>query len=177
MKTYNEDINVNEPVNTQSVIDEPASASDRYDAYVRSQNVGPTEWLQVQLTTRDAVNRIIKDVAAAAGTGVTVADVMGRSRYAEIVAVRHKAMAEVYAAFPWMSYPQMGRLFGRDHSTCMHALQKMGVLKPRQHGGGGGGCSVAARTYGHKIDFLFVRIGAALSASTPAAEGATHETA
>jgi len=143
---------------------------------VDNANAAPNEWLPVPLTIREAVNRIIKDIATAAGTGVTIADVMGKSRYQEIVAVRHQAMAEVYAAFPWMSYPQMGRLFGRDHSTCMSALRRMGVLIPRHNGGGGGGCSVAARIYGHQIDFLFVRIAAALSAAQATTVGAIpHE--
>jgi len=39
------------------------------------------------------------------------------------------------------------------------------------HGGGGGGVGVSARTYGPLIDFLFVRIGAALSVSATS-EGA-----
>jgi hypothetical protein len=73
-----------------------------------NENAGPTEWLPA-LTVREQVIRIIKDCARASGSGVTVADVMGRSRFGDVIAVRHKAMAEVHAAFPWMSYTQMGR--------------------------------------------------------------------
>jgi hypothetical protein len=72
-----------------------------------------------------------------------------------------------------MSYPQMGRLFGRDHSTCMHALQKMGVWKPRLIGCGGR--HLDARLYSHDIDFLFVRIGAALSVPAKTEGEANHE--
>lgn len=130
-------------------------------------------------TVRAEVHDIIREISAATGSDVTVADVMGRSRYQYIVDVRHLAMVEVAKRFPWMSYPQMGRLFGgRDHSTIMHALKKFGALQKRIPGGGGGGRGVAARTYGPLIDFLFVRIGAALSVSEFPTEGAKpHETA
>ncbi len=130
-------------------------------------------------TVRAEVHQIIREISAATGSDVTVADVMGRSRFQYIVDVRHLAMVEVSKRFPWMSYPQMGRLFGgRDHSTIMHALKKFGALQKRMHGGGGGGVGVSARTYGPLIDFLFVRIGAALNAPAIPTEGENpHETA
>ena len=55
-------------------------------------------------------------------------------------------------------------------------LTKFGALQKRMHGGGGGGVGVSARTYGPLIDFLFVRIGAALNVSAIPTEGANpHE--
>jgi len=147
-------------------------------------NAAPFEWLRLPGTTaaemtrsartpQGVMNRIIWDIAKAAGTGVTLDEVLGTSRYRNIVDVRHRAMVEVYETFPWMSYPQMGRLFRRDHSTVMSALQKMGALKKRDSRGGGAN-SINARIYGHHIDFLFVRIGAALSVPAKT-EGETHE--
>lgn len=122
-------------------------------------------------TIHDTVQRIIRSIAREAGTYVTVEEVMGKCRCKHIVNVRHRAMAEVYLQFPWMSYPQMGRLFGgRDHSTIMSALRKQGVLKPRLQGCSGR--NMDARLYGQSIDFLFVRVGAALSAS--AGKGELH---
>lgn len=140
-------------------------------------NVASTERFERRGTVRAEVHQIIREISAATGSDVTVADVMGRSRYQYVVDVRHLAMVEVSKRFPWMSYPQMGRLFGgRDHSTIMHALKKFGALQKRIPGGGGGGRGVAARTYGPLIDFLFVRIGAALSASPVTSEGVNpHE--
>ena len=140
-------------------------------------NAPSTERYERRGTVRAEVHAIIREISAATGSDVTVADVMGRSRFQYIVDVRHLAMVEVSKRFPWMSYPQMGRLFGgRDHSTIMSALRKFGALKPRIAGGGGGGRGVAARTYGPLIDFLFVRIGAALSVPAIPAEGANpHE--
>lgn len=140
-------------------------------------NVASTERFERRGTVRAEVHQIIREISAATGSDVTVADVMGRSRYQYVVDVRHLAMVEVSKRFPWMSYPQMGRLFGgRDHSTIMHALKKFGALQKRIPGGGGGGRGVAARTYGPLIDFLFVRIGAALGASPVTSEGVNpHE--
>lgn len=142
-------------------------------------NAPSNERFERRGTVRAEVHQIIREISAATGSDVTVADVMGRSRFQYIVDVRHLAMVEVSKRFPWMSYPQMGRLFGgRDHSTIMHALKKFGALQKRMHGGGGGGVGVSARTYGPLIDFLFVRIGAALSVSANPTEGANpHETA
>jgi len=138
-----------------------------------SDNAPLTERFERRGTVRAEVHQIIREISAATGSDVTVADVMGRSRYQYIVDVRHLAMVEVSKRFPWMSYPQMGRLFGgRDHSTIMHALRKFGALQKRMHGGGGGGVGVSARTYGPLIDFLFVRIAAALSAAPTSETGA-----
>lgn len=142
-----------------------------------SDNAPSNERFERRGTVRAEVHQIIREISAATGSDVTVADVMGRSRYQYIVDVRHLAMVEVAKRFPWMSYPQMGRLFGgRDHSTIMHALRKFGALQKRIPGGGGGGRGVAARTYGPLIDFLFVRIGAALSVPETTSEGVNpHE--
>jgi len=169
----NASINVNEAVSHECEAVGPSSASERCQPY----SMEPGERFERRATVRAEVHQIIREISAATGSDVTVADVMGRSRFQYIVDVRHLAMVEVSKRFPWMSYPQMGRLFGgRDHSTVMHALKKFGALQKRMHGGGGGGVGVSARTYGPLIDFLFVRIGAALSVSATS-EGAPHETA
>ena len=141
-------------------------------------NAPSTERFERRGTVRAEVHAIIREISAATGSDVTVADVMGRSRFQYIVDVRHLAMVEVSKRFPWMSYPQMGRLFGgRDHSTVMHALRKFGALKERIPGGGGGGRGVAARTYGPLVDFLFVRIGTALNVPETSEGANPHETA
>ena len=133
-------------------------------------NAGPTEWLP-NLTVREEVHRIIRTIAAQAGTYVTVDEVLGKSRQGHILEVRHRAMVEVARRFPWMSYPQMGRLFRRDHTTIISALRRRKAWKPRLLGCSGR--NIDARLYAQDVDFLFVRLGAALSAS--ANEGAKHE--
>lgn len=159
MKASNADINAGSAINTQSVIDE----TDCGSCQIETHEPAPT--------VRDEVHRIIKTIAAQAGTHVTLDQVMGKSRQLHIIEVRHQAMAEVHRRFPWMSYPQMGRLFRRDHTSILSALRRRGVWKPRLLGCSGR--NMNARIYGPAIDFLFVRVGAALSAS--AEKGATHE--
>jgi len=130
-------------------------------------------------TIRKQAYDIIRKIAQDAGTGVTIAEVLGPSRVRHIVDVRFLAIVEILRRFPWMSYPQVGRLMGgRDHSSIMNAVRRMGAWEPRRVGGGGGALGVLARTYGPHIDFLFVRLGAALSAQSTTNEGETnHETA
>ncbi len=155
---------------TQDVVSEA-----QYPQLGGNDNAGPTEWLPA-LTVREEVNRIIRTIAAQAGTYVTVDEVLGKSRQGHVLEVRHRAMVEVYRRFPWMSYPQMGRLFRRDHSSIMSALRRRKAWKPRLLGCSGR--NIDARLYAQDIDYLFVRIGAALSVSAIPTEGANpHETA
>lgn len=63
---------------------------------------------------------------------VTVADIMSYSHRADIVAVRHEAMARVYAALPNLSLPQIAKIFGRrDHSGICHVVRKMGAFRSK----------------------------------------------
>lgn len=65
--------------------------------------------------------------------GVTVQDVLGPCRLRKIVNARFEAIAEIAEARPHWSYPTIGRLFGgRDHTTIMHALNRLGALKKRR---------------------------------------------
>lgn len=61
---------------------------------------------------------------AALRHGVGSRDIMSHSRARAIVAARYEAMALVYQ-HTQASLPQVGRLFGRDHTTVFHALRKM----------------------------------------------------
>jgi chromosomal replication initiator protein len=45
---------------------------------------------------------------------------MGRSRECRVVQIRH-IVQYVLREHTTMSYPQLGRLFGRDHSSLIHA--------------------------------------------------------
>ena len=53
-------------------------------------------------------------------TGVRPAFVLGDSRRPDIVAARQVAVAAARELFD-LSYPQLGRIFNRDHSTMRHA--------------------------------------------------------
>ena len=68
--------------------------------------------------------------------GVLLKDVVSRSRGRRHVAeARHEVMHVLRSRFHW-SYPAIGDLLGRDHTSVMHALQKremrMDRARPRE---------------------------------------------
>lgn len=92
-------------------------------------------------TPRKFTLAIVESVAAK--HNVPVSAILGDSRLRHIVAARHEAMAEVVEARPHWSFPTVGRLFGRDHTTVISALQKLGKWKPRGYGPNHGGIPTA----------------------------------
>ena len=67
-----------------------------------------------------AAKTIIRDVARE--HGVSFEDIMGPSRNRNCVRPRKAAMSRIRAELGY-SYPQIGRLFNRDHSTVMWATR------------------------------------------------------
>ncbi len=63
---------------------------------------------------------IIAQVAS--GHGLSVNDVIGRSTQRHIVTARHEAMWRIRNETT-LSFPSIGKLFGRDHSTVQHAVK------------------------------------------------------
>jgi hypothetical protein len=61
--------------------------------------------------------------------GVSVEEVFGKRRNAPVVVARQTAMAAVYVHRPDLSLVQIGRLFGRDHTTTLYAIRKLGVWR------------------------------------------------
>lgn len=55
--------------------------------------------------------------------GFTPQELMARSRRADLVRARQEAMRLIYSHCQPVSTPQIGRLFGRDHSTVLHAIK------------------------------------------------------
>lgn len=53
---------------------------------------------------------------------VAYGEVMGRSRSQRVVMARHQAMTELY--FAGWSLSELGRVFGRDHTTVLSAVRK-----------------------------------------------------
>jgi len=126
-----------------------------------------------RLTPAAEIRAIVERCAT--GTNVTYAEVMGRSRAKPVVRVRHAAIAATVQRFPWMTYPQLGRVFDRDHSTIMTALKKLGAL-PERCKAGGWASSLKARTYGPHFDNLFSWIAWTLAEEAgTTTEGSTHE--
>jgi hypothetical protein len=50
---------------------------------------------------------------------VTVSDIMGRDRHKQINEPRQEAMYEVLIQRRHLTYPDIGRIFGRDHTTVI----------------------------------------------------------
>ncbi len=74
---------------------------------------------------------MLDQVAAIARShSVALRDVLGRSRTLRVVEARRVAMA--YARSLGLSYPEVGALFGRDHSSVMFALGAVTKVRPRR---------------------------------------------
>lgn len=71
---------------------------------------------------KQQAREIVRKIAAR--NEVSVADIMSASRKAPIVAARQMAMYRLRANLG-LSYPAIGKFFNRDHSTVMHACQKV----------------------------------------------------
>lgn len=56
--------------------------------------------------------------------GLTPGEITGARRNAKVVRARQEAMWIAKELHPHLSFPTIGRLFNRDHSTVLHALKK-----------------------------------------------------
>lgn len=59
-----------------------------------------------------------------AKTGVTRKEMSGQSRRQKVVFARHVAMY-LCRKYTTHSYPEIGRAFSKDHSSAIHAVQKI----------------------------------------------------
>ena len=76
--------------------------------------------------SRVTPERVFEVVAS--GCGVSVEDLLGRSRTRPLVSARHLAMY-ILRQQTDLSYPDIARVFGgRDHTTVMHAVRKIAAL-------------------------------------------------
>jgi hypothetical protein len=77
--------------------------------------------------SKTPVREIIAEVAQR--HRISAAEITGVSRRCALVAARHEAIAETYVRRPDLSSVQIGRLFGRDHTTILHVIRKAGVWR------------------------------------------------
>jgi hypothetical protein len=82
------------------------------------------------VTPRRQTMEIIRAVAKR--HGVTAKEILGTDRNHKVMAARNEAIREIFAARPHWSYPDIGRLFRRDHTTIMHHLWTAGAHVPRK---------------------------------------------
>lgn len=73
-------------------------------------------------TPREIKMAVIEEVAER--HGVPLRHVLSKRRDRHIVAARHAAIREVRERFDGDSLPNIAKLFGRDHTTVLHALRK-----------------------------------------------------
>lgn len=59
--------------------------------------------------------------------GVTVSDLKSRSRAQPLAHIRQKIMAKLRRDTD-LSYPTIGRIFNRDHTTVLHAVRRIEEL-------------------------------------------------
>lgn len=110
------------------------------------------------LSPRAEIQRVIDRIALE--HNVTPFDIVSPSRTRRIVKARDQAIYEVACRWPWLSLPKLGRIFGnRDHTTILHALNKLGApprrTMLRAHG-------VDARIEGLVMGRLVAALAAAL---------------
>lgn len=78
------------------------------------------------ISTGDRVStkEIIAHVAAI--YCIPVSEILGQRRNRPVVSARFAAMKAVADRRPDLSLPQIGKIFGRDHTTVLHAINKLG---------------------------------------------------
>lgn len=76
------------------------------------------------VTIRKPARLIIEEVAKA--HGFLVSEILGPSRKRPIMFARCEAIRKVSAEWPGLSYPTIGRLFKRDHTSILNHLDKSG---------------------------------------------------
>lgn len=74
-------------------------------------------------TAREKLQTVITAVLRHFDREVTPAEVLGRTRRPEAMAARQVAMTVMHRHVG-MSSPTVGGLFGRDHSTVLHAVRR-----------------------------------------------------
>lgn len=99
--------------------------AERMATLPKSAPVAETEPESTVIAFVSPVREIINDVAAR--HGLTYQDIIGASRFKNIVTARMDAIVEVHKARPTMSLGQLGKAFHRDHTTILHALRKRGL--------------------------------------------------
>lgn len=79
-------------------------------------------------SVRRPVRDIIKEVLHFF-PGITWEDVISVRRERRLIEPRHKCMVAVYEERKDLSLPMLGRIFKRDHTTIIHAVQKAEAIR------------------------------------------------
>lgn len=89
--------------------------------------LGPGASAAASTQSADLIGRIVESVAADSGLPTEV--ILSPLRTREAVAARQKGLYLAYV-MSGKSLPEIGRRFGgRDHTTVLHAVRKIGALR------------------------------------------------
>ncbi|WDZ78786.1 helix-turn-helix domain-containing protein [Ensifer adhaerens] len=80
------------------------------------------------LFSRRPVREIIEDVLGAY-PGISWEEIIGVGRERRLVEPRHRCMAAVYEERKDLSLPALGRIFHRDHTSVLHAVNRRGASR------------------------------------------------
>ncbi|WP_179119546.1 helix-turn-helix domain-containing protein [Ensifer adhaerens] len=94
---------------------------------------GATAEANSDLFERRPVRAIIEEVLGAY-PGVRFEEIIGVGRERRLVEPRHRCMTAVYDERPDLSLPALGRIFRRDHTSVLHAVNKREPGDIRQRG-------------------------------------------
>ena len=85
----------------------------------------------VPLTTpRDYTRQIVREIAEVYGVSPKAIWTGGRTH--DVIRAKREAIAAIMQAKPHLSFPDVGRMFGLDHTTIMHHAQSAG-LPPKKY--------------------------------------------
>jgi hypothetical protein len=79
---------------------------------------------------KDIVDEVLKN-----NSGWSWEDIKSKRRNRSLVAVRHACMKEVHRQRPDLSFPQLGRIFNRDHSSLLHAVGRLAKSRSNELAG------------------------------------------
>lgn len=87
----------------------------------------------IPLTTpRDYTRAIVREIAKA--YGVPPRAIWGGNRDRQSVKAKRAAIVAIMREKPHLSFPDLGRMFGLDHSTVMHHAKAAGVPSKKKPG-------------------------------------------
>ena len=101
--------------------------------FAGSEDVPPdADWVPFNFCKPSSPRAIIKLVSLKHGVGVR--DIISNDRFPRVVAARHHAIWLVHTHCPWLSIPDVGRIFDRDHTTILYVISKVTGKRERADG-------------------------------------------
>lgn len=89
---------------------------------------GASDAADGDLFNRRPVREIVEDVLKAY-PGIGWEEIVGVGRERRLVEPRHRCIAAVYEERKDLSLPALGRIFRRDHTSVLHAVNKRGARR------------------------------------------------